>query len=128
MIQARFTVKDKVEQEMLTSSPGLDLGVAKGLVYPERRRGVKFLVDVFDETGETVAIATILTITEAGPSMREVGHTEHSRSVGVPPLPAHEPGHGSRFPLQLRALITGLAGFPLQSLTPKTYLYDGCTP
>ena len=29
---------------------------------PERSRRVKFLVDVYDETGETVAIATILTM------------------------------------------------------------------
>ena len=29
---------------------------------PGLRPGVKFLVDVFDETGETVAIATILTM------------------------------------------------------------------
>ena len=34
-------------------------------------------------------------------------------SLGVPLRKAS----GSRFPLQLRALITGLAGFPLQSLT-----------
>ncbi|MBK9417492.1 MAG: hypothetical protein IPN62_09415 [Flavobacteriales bacterium] len=62
MIQARFTVKDKVDLEMRTPSPGHDPGVAKGLAYPERRRGLKFLVDVIDETGETVAIATILTM------------------------------------------------------------------
>mgnify|MGYP000878480813 CR=1 FL=1 len=53
-IQVRFTVKEKVDQEKRTPSPGLDPGVAKGIV--------KFLVDVFDETGETVAIATILTM------------------------------------------------------------------
>jgi oxepin-CoA hydrolase/3-oxo-5,6-dehydrosuberyl-CoA semialdehyde dehydrogenase len=52
--QVRFTVKEKVDQEKRTPSPGLDPGVAKGIV--------KFLVDVFDETGETVAIATILTM------------------------------------------------------------------
>ncbi len=61
-IQVRFTVKEKVDQEKRTPED-----VAKGIV--------KFLVDVFDETrlrlasarnaGETVAIATILTITEA---------------------------------------------------------------
>jgi hypothetical protein len=34
--------------------------------------------------------------------------------LGVPPPQMQA---GSRFPLQLRALITGLAGFPLQSLT-----------
>ena len=31
-------------------------------VYPGMAIGVKFLVDVYDETGETVAIATILTM------------------------------------------------------------------
>jgi len=36
-------------------------------------------------------------------------------SLGVPLRKAS----GSRFPLQLRALITGLAGFPLQSLTHR---------
>lgn len=39
----------------------------------------------------------------------------HSCDVGVPLRKAS----GSRFPLQLRALITGLAGFPLQSLTRR---------
>jgi oxepin-CoA hydrolase/3-oxo-5,6-dehydrosuberyl-CoA semialdehyde dehydrogenase len=48
-IQVRFTVKEKVDQEKRTPED-----VAKGIV--------KFLVDVFDETGETVAIATILTM------------------------------------------------------------------
>ena len=47
--QVRFTVKEKVDQEKRTPED-----VAKGIV--------KFLVDVFDETGETVAIATILTM------------------------------------------------------------------
>lgn len=47
--QVRFTVKEKVDQEKRTPED-----VAKGIV--------KFLVDVFDETGETVAIATILTL------------------------------------------------------------------
>ncbi len=41
------------------------------------------------------------------------GHGQHLVVLGVPPRKAS----GSRFPLQLRALITGLAGFPLQSLT-----------
>lgn len=36
-------------------------------------------------------------------------------NLGVPLRKAS----GSRFPLQLRARITGLAGFPLQSLTRK---------
>jgi len=55
--QVKFTVKEKADQEKkgLTedspASPGLDPGA-----------GVKFLVDVVDETGETVAIATILTM------------------------------------------------------------------
>jgi oxepin-CoA hydrolase/3-oxo-5,6-dehydrosuberyl-CoA semialdehyde dehydrogenase len=48
-IQVRFTVKEKVDQEKRTPED-----VAKGIV--------KFLVDVFDETGETVAIATVLTL------------------------------------------------------------------
>ena len=48
-IQVRFTVREKVDQEKRTPED-----VAKGIV--------KFLVDVFDETGETVAIATILTM------------------------------------------------------------------
>ena len=57
MIQVLFAVKasssrasgKKVDQEKRTPED-----VAKGIV--------KFLVDVFDETGETVAIATILTM------------------------------------------------------------------
>lgn len=55
-IGVKFTVKEKIRQEkreMLEDSPkGTD--VVKGIV--------KFLVDVYDETGETVAIATILTM------------------------------------------------------------------
>jgi oxepin-CoA hydrolase/3-oxo-5,6-dehydrosuberyl-CoA semialdehyde dehydrogenase len=45
----RFTVKEKIDQEKRT-----DDDIAKGIV--------KFLVDVYDETGETVALATILTM------------------------------------------------------------------
>lgn len=45
----RFTVKEKIDQEKRS-----DDDIAKGIV--------KFLVDVFDETGETVALATILTM------------------------------------------------------------------
>lgn len=45
----RFTVKEKVDQEKRS-----DDDIAKGIV--------KFLVDVYDETGETVALATILTM------------------------------------------------------------------
>ncbi|MFN3875192.1 MAG: phenylacetic acid degradation bifunctional protein PaaZ, partial [Flavobacteriales bacterium] len=48
-IGVRFTVKEKIDQEK--KSPD---DIAKGIV--------KFLVDVYDETGETVAIATILTM------------------------------------------------------------------
>ncbi|MEM7104301.1 MAG: phenylacetic acid degradation bifunctional protein PaaZ [Bacteroidota bacterium] len=48
-IGVRFTVKEKVDQEKRD-----DEDIAKGIV--------KFLVDVYDETGETVAIATILTM------------------------------------------------------------------
>lgn len=46
-IGVRLTVKEKIEQEKKDD-------IAKGIV--------KFLVDVYDETGETVAIATILTM------------------------------------------------------------------
>ena len=45
----RFTVKEKTSQEKKTPED-----IAKGIV--------KFLVDVYDETGETVALATILTM------------------------------------------------------------------
>lgn len=48
-IGVRFTVKEKIDTEKRTEED-----VAKGIV--------KFLVDVYDETGETVAIATILTM------------------------------------------------------------------
>jgi len=48
-IGVRLTVKEKVDQEKRTSED-----IAKGIV--------KWLVDVYDETGETVAIATILTM------------------------------------------------------------------
>jgi len=55
-IQVKFTVKEKVDQEkkVLTEDSPKGAGVASGIV--------KFLVDVVDETGETVAIATILTM------------------------------------------------------------------
>ena len=71
--QVRFTVKasplmrdyeassrsfgKKVDQEKRDEND-----VAKGKVCPGPRPGVKSLVDVFGETGETVAIATILTM------------------------------------------------------------------
>ncbi|WP_343790748.1 phenylacetic acid degradation bifunctional protein PaaZ [Wandonia haliotis] len=48
-IGVRFTVKEKVDQEKRSEED-----IAKGIV--------KFLVDVYDETGETVAMATILTM------------------------------------------------------------------
>lgn len=48
-IGVRFTCKEKAEQEKKSSED-----IAKGIV--------KWLVDVYDETGETVAIATILTM------------------------------------------------------------------
>lgn len=48
-VGVRFTVKEKIDQEKRSEDD-----VAKGIV--------KFLVDMFDETGETVAIATILTM------------------------------------------------------------------
>lgn len=48
-IGVKFTVKEKIDQEKRTEDD-----VAKGIV--------RFLVDVYDETGETVAIATILTM------------------------------------------------------------------
>ena len=48
-IGVRLTVKQKVDQEKRS-----DDDIAKGIV--------KWLVDVYDETGETVAIATILTM------------------------------------------------------------------
>jgi len=48
-IGVRFTVKEKIDQEKRN-----DADIAKGIV--------KFLVDIYDETGETVGIATILTM------------------------------------------------------------------
>jgi oxepin-CoA hydrolase/3-oxo-5,6-dehydrosuberyl-CoA semialdehyde dehydrogenase len=48
-IGVRFTVKEKVDQEKRSEDD-----VAKGIV--------KFLVDVYDQEGETVALATILTM------------------------------------------------------------------
>ena len=48
-IGVRLTVKEKTAQEKRTPED-----IAKGIV--------KWLVDVYDETGETVAIATILTM------------------------------------------------------------------
>jgi oxepin-CoA hydrolase/3-oxo-5,6-dehydrosuberyl-CoA semialdehyde dehydrogenase len=48
-IGVRFTCKEKIDQEKKSADD-----IAKGIV--------KWLVDVYDETGETVAIATILTM------------------------------------------------------------------
>jgi oxepin-CoA hydrolase/3-oxo-5,6-dehydrosuberyl-CoA semialdehyde dehydrogenase len=48
-IGVKLTVKEKVDQEKRSEDD-----IAKGIV--------KWLVDVYDETGETVAIATILTM------------------------------------------------------------------
>lgn len=48
-IGVRFTVKEKVDQEKRSEDD-----IAKGIV--------KFLVDVYDDKGETVALATILTM------------------------------------------------------------------
>lgn len=48
-IGVRFTCKEKIDQEKKNAED-----IAKGIV--------KWLVDVYDETGETVAIATILTM------------------------------------------------------------------
>lgn len=48
-IGVRFTVKEKIDQEKRSADD-----IAKGIV--------KFLVDVYDQNGETVAMATILTM------------------------------------------------------------------
>ncbi|GIV31801.1 MAG: bifunctional aldehyde dehydrogenase/enoyl-CoA hydratase [Saprospiraceae bacterium] len=48
-IGVRLTVKEKIDQEKKSEDD-----IAKGIV--------KYLVDVYDETGETVALATILTM------------------------------------------------------------------
>ncbi len=48
-IGVRFTCKEKIDQEKKSEED-----IAKGIV--------KWLVDIYDETGETVAIATILTM------------------------------------------------------------------
>lgn len=54
-IGVRFTCKEKIVQEKKSEEY-----IAKGIV--------KWLVDVYDETGETVAIATILTMVKKSPS------------------------------------------------------------
>jgi len=52
-IGVKLTVKEKIEQESDPSKEGV-AAIPRGIV--------KWLVDVYDETGETVAIATILTM------------------------------------------------------------------
>ena len=57
-IGVRFTAKEKISQEKKEFSEGEE--IPKGM---DIKKGiVKFLVDVYDETGETVALATILTM------------------------------------------------------------------
>jgi len=54
----KFTAKEKISQEKKTFEEGEE--IPKGM---DIKKGiVKFLVDVYDETGETVALATILTM------------------------------------------------------------------
>jgi oxepin-CoA hydrolase/3-oxo-5,6-dehydrosuberyl-CoA semialdehyde dehydrogenase len=52
-IGVKLTVKEKIEQEMQPERDGIAV-IPRGIV--------KWLVDVYDETGEPVAIATILTM------------------------------------------------------------------
>ncbi|MCY7328185.1 MAG: phenylacetic acid degradation bifunctional protein PaaZ, partial [Saprospiraceae bacterium] len=52
-IGVKLTVKEKIEQEHDLTREGI-AAIPRGIV--------KWLVDVYDETGETVAVATILTI------------------------------------------------------------------
>jgi oxepin-CoA hydrolase/3-oxo-5,6-dehydrosuberyl-CoA semialdehyde dehydrogenase len=52
-IGVKLTVKEKIEQESDASKDGV-AAIPRGIV--------KWLVDVYDETGETVAVATILTM------------------------------------------------------------------
>ncbi|MCB9334639.1 MAG: phenylacetic acid degradation bifunctional protein PaaZ [Flavobacteriales bacterium] len=57
-IGVRFTAKEKISQEKKELKEGEE--IPKGM---DIKKGiVKFLVDVYDETGETVALATILTM------------------------------------------------------------------
>lgn len=57
-IGVRFTAKEKISQEKKEFNEGEE--IPKGM---DIKKGiVKFLVDVYDETGETVALATILTM------------------------------------------------------------------
>ena len=63
-IGVKLTVKEKIEQE--TAAPSQpeegENGNNSVSVGTIPRGIVKWLVDVYDETGETVAIATILTM------------------------------------------------------------------
>lgn len=56
-IGVKLTVKEKIEQEYDPAKEGI-AAIPRGIV--------KWLVDVYDETGETVAIATILTMVRKG--------------------------------------------------------------
>lgn len=57
-IGVKFTAKEKISQEKKEFAEGEE--IPKGM---DIKKGiVKFLVDVYDETGETVALATILTM------------------------------------------------------------------
>ncbi len=57
-IGVRFTAKEKISQEKKVAPEGEKLGKGEDI----KKGIVKFLVDVYDETGETVALATILTM------------------------------------------------------------------
>ena len=60
-IGVRLTVREKVAQEVNpTAEPFNENGTVNIATVP--RGIVKWLVEVYDETGETVAIATILTM------------------------------------------------------------------
>ena len=56
--------REKLDQEKRPKTEDSPKGadVARGKACPGPRPGVKILVDVYDETGETMAIATILTM------------------------------------------------------------------
>jgi len=56
--------REKLDQEKRPKTEDSPKGadVARGKACPGPRPGVKWLVDVVDETGETVALATILTM------------------------------------------------------------------
>ncbi|OFY89545.1 MAG: phenylacetic acid degradation bifunctional protein PaaZ, partial [Bacteroidetes bacterium RIFCSPLOWO2_12_FULL_31_6] len=57
-IGVRFTAKEKISQEKKVDTPENPLSKGEDI----KKGIVKFLVDVYDETGETVALATILTM------------------------------------------------------------------